>query len=91
MKNINSSCTLKLKRVLIILCAIKDKGRIGTKELNEYLASLGINASIRTTQRDLKLMQELGLPLYGDDCKPQGWRIDSKNPLAEVVELLEAA
>lgn len=75
----------------MIICAIKDKGRIGTKELNEHLVSIGISASLRTTQRDLQLMQELGLPLYGDECKPQGWRIDSKNALSKAVEFLEAA
>lgn len=74
----------------MIICAIKDKGRIGTKELNEHLVSIGIDSSLRATQRDLRLMQEFGLPLHCDGCKPQGWRIDSKNSLSKAVDFLEA-
>lgn len=82
----------KLKRILMILCAIKDnKGRAGTREIKCFLKENGIEISLRTIQRDLWLMQRLGLPVFGDNCSPQGWRIDTKNPLAEVVELLEAA
>jgi len=81
-----------LKRLLTILNAIKNnKGRAGTKEIMLYLKEHDIEFSLRTIQRDLLLMQEFGMPVYSDNCKPQGWRIDTQNPLYEAFELLSAA
>lgn len=81
-----------LKRLLMVLTAINNnKGRAGTKEISDFLKAQGLEVSLRTVQRDLWLMQELGLPVYSDDCSPKGWRIDVNNPLSDVVELVEAA
>ena len=81
-----------LKRLLTILNAIKNtKGRAGTKEISDFLKANGIDVSLRTIQRDLRVMRDFGVPIEGDDCKPQGWRIDTQNPLYEAFELLSAA
>ena len=81
-----------IKRFFVMVLIIKNsKNRISVLDINRQLKTKGINISLRTTQRDLQSMQELGIPVYSDDCNPQGWRVDTKNPLAEVVELLEAA
>jgi len=77
---------------LMVLTAIKNnKSLAGTKEISDFVKAQGVEFSLRTIQRDLWLMQELGLPVYSDDCSPKGWRIDANNPLSDVVELFEAA
>ena len=81
-----------LARLLMMLKAIKNtKGRAGTKEISDFLKANGIDVSLRTIQRDLRVMRDFGVPIEGDDCKPQGWRIDTQNPLYEAFELLSAA
>lgn len=92
MTTLQKSPASALKRVLLELTAIKNnKGRAGTKEIRDFLKEHGVEISLRTVQRDLWLMQELGLPVYSDDCSPKGWRIDANNPLSDVVGFLEAA
>ncbi len=82
----NNHAASRLKRILIIICVIKDaKGRASVKEIDTRLKGYGIVVSMRTVQRDLQSMQELGVPVYGDKCNPQGWCIDTKNPLSRVV------
>lgn len=81
-----------LKRVLLELTAINNnKSRVGTAQIRDFLKERGVEISLRTVQRDLRLMQELGLPVYSDDCSPKGWRIDVNNPLSDVVGFFEAA
>jgi len=92
MTTLQKSPASALKRLLMVLTAIKkNKGRAGTAQIRDFLKEHGVEISLRTVQRDLWLMQELGLPVYSDDCSPKGWRIDANNPLSDVVGLLEAA
>jgi len=69
------SASKKLSRLLDVLEYIaKQNGRkVGTFEIQGFLASTGIASDIRTIQRDLNLLQDHFCRLQSDKCRPQGW------------------
>lgn len=70
-----------LKRLIDILSLVSDStGRkIGTVEIQKQLEANGVNVSLRTVQRDLRLMQRIGLPICVDEHQPMGAKIDKNN------------
>lgn len=70
-----------LKRLVLILSFLSEStGRkIGTDEIQKRLAEQNVNIGIRTIQRDLRMMQEIGLPVNVDKHQPMGAKIDPQN------------
>ena len=70
-----------LKRLMLILSFLSEStGRkIGTDEIQKRLAEQNVNIGIRTIQRDLRMMQEIGLPVNVDKHQPMGAKIDPQN------------
>lgn len=70
-----------LKRLITILSILaQSTGRkIGTHEIQKRLAEENVNIGIRTIQRDLRMMQEIGLPVNVDKHQPMGAKIDPQN------------
>lgn len=70
-----------LKRLMMILSFLSEStGRkIGTHEIQKRLAEQNVNIGIRTIQRDLRMMQEIGLPVKVDNHQPMGAKINPQN------------
>jgi len=70
-----------LKRLMMILSFLSQStGRkIGTHEIQQWLAEQNVNIGIRTIQRDLRMMQEIGLPVKVDNHQPMGAKINPQN------------
>jgi len=85
------SASKKLSRLLDVLEYIaKQNGRkVGTFEIQGFLADKGIASDIRTIQRDLNLLQNHHCRLQSDDCSPQGWFFAKDKSSQFVAELLK--
>jgi predicted DNA-binding transcriptional regulator YafY len=85
------SASKKLSRLLDVLEYIaKQNGRkVGTFEIQGFLASKGIASDIRTIQRDLNLLQDHFCRLQSDDCNPQGWFFGKDESSQFIAELLK--
>ena len=85
------SASKKLSRLLDVLEYIaKQNGRkVGTFEIQSFLASKGIASDIRTIQRDLNLLQDHFCRLQSDKCSPQGWFFAKDKESQFVAELLK--
>ena len=85
------SASKKLSRLLDVLEYIaKQNGRkVGTFEIQGFLASKGICLDVRTIQRDLNLLKNHHCRLQSDDCSPQGWFFAKDKESQFVAELLK--
>lgn len=85
------SASKKLSRLLDVLEYIaKQNGRkVGTLEIQGFLASKGICLDVRTIQRDLNLLQDHFCRIKGDDCSPQGWFFAKDEESQLVANLLK--
>ena len=73
-----SRAVLRMFYELMLVVGANGK-RIGTHEIqNKLLVNFGIQASLRTIQRDLNELKSLDAPIKSDDCKPQGWSYQEK-------------
>lgn len=70
-----------LKRMIEILRIVSESTgrRVGTKEILEKLQGKQITVSLRTIQRDLRFMQEAGIPIDVDRNSPMGAKINNNN------------
>lgn len=70
-----------LKRMIEILRIVSESTgrRVGTKEILEKLQEKQITVSLRTIQRDLRFMQEAGIPIDVDRNSPMGAKINNNN------------
>lgn len=78
-----------LRRLIETLRIISEsKGRrVGTKEILEKLQEKQITVSLRTIQRDLRFMQEVGIPIDVDKNNPMGVKVDKNNQwLAPILQ-----
>lgn len=78
-----------LKRLIEILRIISESTgrRVGTKEILEKLQGKQITVSLRTIQRDLRFMQQVGIPVDVDRNSPMGAKIDKNNKwLAQILK-----
>ena len=89
--NRSSMPSEKLARLLTVLSYVaKQNGRkVGTFEIQGFLASTGIASDIRTIQRDLNLLQDHFCRLQSDKCRPQGWLFAKDKESQFVAELLK--
>ena len=85
------SASKKLSRLLDVLEYIaKQNGRkVGTFEIQGFLASKGICLGVRTIQRDLNLLKNHHCRLQSDDCSPQGWFFAKDKESQFIAELLK--
>lgn len=74
MQNQNIRQTKRLIYTVLIIGS--NKGRTGTKDILEKLKSKKINVSLRTIQRDLRLLEELTQIINIDDASPMGVTIN---------------
>ena len=78
-----------LKRLIEILRIISESTgrRVGTKEILEKLQGKQITVSLRTIQRDLRFMQEAGIPIDVDRNNPINAKVNKDNQwLAPILQ-----
>ncbi len=70
-----------LKRLIEILRIISESTgrRVGTKEILEKLQGKQITVSLRTIQRDLHMLHDLGIGIDVDKHSPMGAKINNNN------------
>lgn len=72
--NMNNNSNNIIKRQLHIIRYLMESNYVSTLDIQSYLKSKGIDAQIRTIQRDLNLLNEI-VPLeVRTDDKPYSWR-----------------
>lgn len=70
----NNNSNNIIKRQMLIIRYLIESNYVSTMDIQNYLISKGINAQIRTIQRDLNLLNEV-VPLeVRTDDKPYSWR-----------------
>lgn len=89
--NRSSMSSKKLARLLTVLSYVaKQNGRkVGTFEIQGFLASKGICLDARTIQRDLNLLKNHHCRLQSDKCSPQGWFFAKDKESQFIAELLK--
>lgn len=81
----------KVARLLhVLMCVAKGNGRkVGTLEIEVYLAEKGINVELRTIQRDLNFLFDAFDLIKKDNCSPQGWYYEKSEDGQLIASLLK--
>lgn len=70
----NNNSTDIIKRQLLIIQLLLEGKYVSTRQIQEHLATQGIDAKLRSIQRDLAMLEDI-LPLESrKDDKPYSWR-----------------
>jgi len=71
---VNNNSTDIIKRQLLIIQLLLEGKYVSTRQIQEHLATQGIDAKLRSIQRDLAMLEDI-LPLESrKDDKPYSWR-----------------
>ena len=70
----NNNSTDIIKRQLLIIQLLLEGKYVSTRQIQEHLATQGIDTKLRSIQRDLAMLEDI-LPVESrKDDKPYSWR-----------------